>query len=131
MNKRIKKFTINGDDSIPTKGSMTFEVTDEHEQIEIIFQVSNSAWIQIFVKKDNIAIGEALLTHQQDKRIILVGKESLLTSPTITPQSSLLGNWEIIYMAKPHFSKACDAVIRIEEHLEGIVDIESDIDIFD
>lgn len=130
MKNRMSNFTINENKSIPTKGSMKFDITDEVEQIEIVFQVSNTAWIQIFIKKDDKLIGESLLTHQQKERIILVGKENLLSSPTINSQTSLLGKWEIIYIARPHFPKSCDVVISVKENLEGVVDSEGEIDIF-
>lgn len=124
------KFTIPANQSIATKGSMTFRIRDEVEQLQIDFQVSHTAWIQIFIKKDGKCIGESLLTHQQAERIILIGKENLLTSSTITPQESLLGKWEIIYIAKPHFPESCNVVLAVRGDQQGIIDTESEIDIF-
>lgn len=129
MKYKTNNFTINGDNSLSTKGNMSFSVTEEVEQIEINFQVNHTAWIQIFIKKDDKIIGESLLTHKQNERTILVGKDSHLSSPTVTPQTSLLGRWDLVYIAKPHFKESCDVVVTVIENLTGVIDSESENDI--
>lgn len=128
----MKKITIDSNAYEPTVESQKFEVMDDKsEQLEIIIETNNPAWIQIFIKKDGKSIGQSLLTHQQNERIILIGRKNQLTSPTFEPQASLKGNWEITYMAKPHFPKSCDVVIHVNEQIESVEDTESEIDIFE
>lgn len=131
MESCMKKFTINGNESTSVKGSLIFEVTDEPEQLEITFEVDNPAWIQIFVKNDSDEVGQALLTHQQRERIIRVGKENSLSSPTITPQKNLEGEWEVSFIAKPYFPESAVVTIQVKELRQGIVDPENEMDIFD
>lgn len=109
---------------------MAFEVASPIEQIVLEFEVDQPIWMQIFIEKDKELIGQAVMTHKQVKRTLLIGKELQTTSPTLETQTNLEGAWIITCVARAGFTEKVEFSVdsRMLSH-DLVIDEESQLEI--
>lgn len=130
MNKPLELAVLEPADTASLEGRLAFEVPSSVEQIVLDFEVDQPVWMQIFIYKNEELIGQAVMTHKQTVRTLLIGKDLQTTSSTIETPTDLTGSWVVTYVARPGFSERVNLSVKRRLLVDDLVlDEESQLDI--